>query len=200
MILLVLEPQLIYSSPFTSCPDSMEMSWYYQKSPCCLTWTQAQGLRDSRSSFSVQAVLRGTTWALIASVLIKMLSFSCPTQVHSPLERGKQLVQSFPARILVLHLAHVVFWVANCTSATGFPCCSWHPETLLLDVVVSAEVMTPCESKQMHPSPPRGSKRLLSCPLLGTTDLKPHTKPQGRRVQKLCHNSFMFLLPHLFAS
>ena len=150
-------------------------------------------------AFQFRQIPRGTTWALIASVLIKMLSFSCPTQVHSTLEHGKQLVQSFPARILLLRLAHANFWVANRTSAMGFPRCSWHPETLLLDVVVSAEVMTPCESKQMHPSSPRGSKRLLSCPLLGTTDLKPHTKPQGRRVQKLCHNSFMLLLPHLFA-
>lgn len=118
-----------------------------------------------------------------------MLSFSCPTQVHSHLECGKQQV----------HLSHAVFWVAIHTSATGFPHCSQHPETLVLDVLVSAEVMTPCESKQMHLHPPRGSKSLLSCPLLGTTDLKPHTKPQGRRVQKLCHKSFMLLLPHLFA-
>lgn len=59
MFLLLLEPQLIYPSPFTSCPDIMEMSWYYQNTPCCLTWTQAQGLRDSRSSFSVQADPQG---------------------------------------------------------------------------------------------------------------------------------------------
>jgi len=32
MILLVLEPQLIYPSPSTSCPDNMEMSWSYQNS------------------------------------------------------------------------------------------------------------------------------------------------------------------------
>lgn len=32
MILLELEPQLIYLLAPTSCLDSMEMSWYYQNS------------------------------------------------------------------------------------------------------------------------------------------------------------------------
>lgn len=59
MILLVLEAQLTYPSALTSGPDNMEMSWYVQSSPCCCAWTQAQGLRDSRYSFSVQADPQG---------------------------------------------------------------------------------------------------------------------------------------------
>lgn len=151
------------------------------------------------TAFQSRQILKGTTWALIASLLIKMLSLSCPTQAHSPLEHSKQLVQSFPARILVLHLAHAVFWAANHASATGFPCCSWHPETLLLDVAVSAEVTTSCESKQMPPNSPRGSTDSWPCALPGSTDFKPpHTKPQGRRVKNKQINPFMLHLPHLF--
>lgn len=54
VIFLALEPQLFWHSP-SSCLEGTEMSWHYHSSPCCLTWTKAQGLRDSRSGISVQA-------------------------------------------------------------------------------------------------------------------------------------------------
>lgn len=49
-------------------------------------------------AFRFRQSLRGTAWVVIASVLIKMLSFSCPIPGCSTPEGGKKQVQHFPAQ------------------------------------------------------------------------------------------------------